>query len=309
MPTAKPRLNMLVGLFIALLPFQTRGQVNVAVDFGAFRYNPAQTYTEVYYSIPTPELKFVWSETGKLQARVMIRLTILKDGSSWREDAGRMEKTVDDSSPIHTAGRMVDQVRYVMAPGKYQMSFHVEDLHNAQNFHKIDKELTVVDFSKAGLRLSDVQFASAIKPIAGDSSNVFFKNGLEVIPEPEAMYGQDAPMLYYYLEAYNLVEAVAGQPYKTRCQITDADGEPLAAARPREQTKQKMAASVEVGALNVSALPSGAYQFWFGILDAEDKPLQAVAKKFYVYNPGVKARSRLAPPPNPARFIAANSPR
>ncbi|MCI0699428.1 GWxTD domain-containing protein [candidate division KSB1 bacterium] len=288
MPTAKFRLNMRVGLFIALLPFPTRGQLNVAVDFGTFRYNPAQTYAEIYYSIPTPDLKFVRSEAGRLQAQVMIRLTILKDGSSWREDAWRMEKTVDDSSQIHAAGRMVDQVRYVMAPGKYQMSFHVEDLHDAQNSQKIDKELTVVDFSKPRLKLSDVQFACAIKQIAGDSSNVFYKNGLEVIPEPGAMYGQGAPLLHYYLEAYNLVEAIAGHAYKTRCQITDAGGEPLAAVKPREQTKQKMAASVEVGALNVSVLPSGAYQFWFCILDAEDKPLQTIAKKFYVYNPGVK---------------------
>jgi GWxTD domain-containing protein len=289
MPTAKSRFNILVGLFIALLPIQTRGQLNVAVDFGTFRYRPAQTYAEIYYSIPTPELTFVRSEAGKLQAQVMIRLTILQDGSRWREDAWRMEKTVDDSSQIHAAGRMVDQVRYVLPPGKYQMSFYVEDLHDAQNSQKIDKELTVVDFSRPGLRLSNVQFASAIKQLAGDSSNVFYKNGLEVIPEPGAMYGQDAPMLYYYLEAYNLAEAVKGEAYKTRCQITDVDGEPLVAVKPREQTKQKMAASVEVGALNVSALPSGAYQFWFGILDAEDKLLQTAAKKFYVYNPGVKA--------------------
>jgi GWxTD domain-containing protein len=62
----------------------------------------------------------------------------------------------------------------------------------------------------------------------------------------------------------------------------------------REQIKKKMEASVEVGAINVSMLPSGVYDFQFGILGAQDELLQSVSKKFYVYNPEVKGPERIA---------------
>jgi hypothetical protein len=233
-----PRLfHVSVGLGIILTPLQTRAQLNVALDFGTFRYDTSTTYTEIYYSIPISQLKFAETGSRAKQAQVMVRLNISKDGVNWREEAWRMEKTVADTATVPQGNSMMDILRYLMEPGAYHFAVYVEDLNDARNFQKVEKDLTIAGFPGQRLSLSDIQFAGSIKKAPGDSGNIFYKNGLEVIPAPNAVYGKESPMLYYYLEAYNLAKTVTGDTYKTRCRITDSDGLALAALKPREQMR------------------------------------------------------------------------
>jgi GWxTD domain-containing protein len=206
-----------------------------------------------------------------------------------------MEKTVADPATSQEGNRMMDLLRYFTEPGAYHFSLRAEDLNDAQNIRTVETDLAIINFPKDGLSLSGIQFASSIKKAASDSGNVFCKNGFEIIPDPAAVYGREQPMLYYYLEAYNLPMGISGDSYKTRGEITDSDGHSLATPKPREQIKKKVNSSIEVGAANVSALSSGVYQFQFGILNHRDEVVRSVSKKFYVYNPEVSSAAQVSP--------------
>jgi len=50
---------------------------------------------------------------------------------------------------------------------------------------------------------SDIELCSSIQKITPDSTNLFYKNTLEVVPNPMLVYGKSLPTVPYYAELYN----------------------------------------------------------------------------------------------------------
>ncbi|NUO79735.1 GWxTD domain-containing protein [candidate division KSB1 bacterium] len=270
-------------VLLAVTPIQA--QMNAALDLAAFRYEQAQIYLEAYYAVPLSNLKFVATPSGALHAQALIRFSVFKDDSLWKDDAWKMEKTVAAMADVQSGQAMVDLVRHVLAPGKYRFVLQVEDVHAPGAAQTLQQELTLTPFSIDALGLSQIELAGAIKNIPADTNNRFYKNGMEVVPKPDAMFGKEAPLLYYYVEAYNLAQTFAGGVYYTQCQILDANQQPAPQVKPRVQAKKTLAASVEVGMLNVSTLPSGVFNLRFDLLDSNRTVRQSTSKRFYVYDP------------------------
>ncbi len=283
--------NLAVLMLFAAAPIQA--QMNAALDLAAFRYEPAQIYLEAYYAVPLSSLKFVTAPSGALHAQTLVRFSIFKEDSLWKEEAWKMEKTVAAIADVQSGQAMVDVVRQVLAPGAYRFELHIEDAHAPGAAQTLQQEITLTPFPSGALSLSQIELAGAIKNLPADAGNRFYKNGMEVVPKPDAMFGKEAPLLYYYVEAYNLAQAFAGEIYYTQCQILDANNQPAPQVKPRVQAKKTLAASVEVGMLNVSALPSGVFHLRFDLLDANRAVRQSASKRFYVYAP------ENAPPEHP----------
>lgn len=260
-------------------------QMNATFDLACFRYDSSQVYTELYYAVPLSGLKFVKTETGSWQAQALIRVSISKNDSLWREEAWKMEKNVAALAEIQSGQAMVDVARYVTTPGTYRFVMSWEDLHTPGAVQTMPREITVANFPAGSLSLSQIELAIAIKTIPPEANNRFYKNGLEIIPKPDAIFGAQAPLLYYYVEVYNLSSASFSGAYRTHCQILDANGQPAPMMRPRLQTKRAQAASAEAGMFNVSALPTGVFDLQFAIVDSNQAILQSTSKRFYVYQP------------------------
>lgn len=92
-------------------------------------------------------------------------------------------------------------------------------------------------------------------------------------------------MLFYYLEIYNLLNNLRESSYRTRVFIADQAGTPAPSIKPRIQTKPAKGSTVEVGAINISGLPSGTYYLHYNLLSAQDATLKTAIKKLYIYNP------------------------
>jgi GWxTD domain-containing protein len=112
----------------------------------------------------------------------------------------------------------------------------------------------------------------------------------EVIPNASALFGEGAPELYYYFEAYHLAQNLSGRKYKTLCRIQTAEGKTVEGMGSAYRTKMKrFDSSVEMGMLNVAQLPSGKYRLVYGIADSAETLLASREKVFFVYNPAVAA--------------------
>jgi len=275
---------LMLSIIIAFIPLQLYSETDIEVDFAAFRYDSTQSLVEVYYAIPTFGLTCIEKPSEGYQAQIMIRLTINKDGKIWNEDAWRMEKTVTDTSDLSASGNMVDLLKYLMQPGTYDFSFYVEDLNNSDNHFTNNRKINVGLFSDENIGLSDIQLASSIKKAERDTNNIFWKNGFEIIPNPSAIYTKDSPVLYYYLESYNLDKTFQNGIYKNKAYVTattigDNDSKSLT------QKKKAVSAGVEVGQLFIASLPSGTYNFNFEIYNIQDSLIKSTTKKFFVYNP------------------------
>ncbi len=283
-------IAIILGLVLLILfPYRSVAQPNVAVDYGLFRYDSSAAYVEIYYSIQTASLKFQ-KQDEKLHVQAMVNCRITKDDTlEWKSDSWRMEQFFDDSSQLEQKNQLVDVINYVMEPGEFKIAVYVEDLSDPNNRGEISRELSVHAFPSRQAALSNIQFASSINKVPAENQDVFNKNGLEVIPVPSGIFGKGVPMLFYYLEAYNLNNAVPTDVYRTRCGVSDINGQPLSSMKPRNQVKKKVDSSVEVGAVNISSLPSGAYSFYFEVLNEKDELIQSNSKKFYVYNPDIES--------------------
>ena len=262
-------------------------EVKIEVDYAIFHHDNTQSLAEIYYAIPMAELKFIENESNNLHAQAMIQLTVKKENNYFSDYSWKLEKTIKDTSELIDSGQMVDVLRYLMKPGLYEFSFYIEDLNDSTNTYAKAIQAKIEIYPEIDIGLSDIQFASSIKQAKMDKNNVFWKSGLEIVPNPGAIYGARTPVLFYYLESYNLKRLLKSDTYKNKAYITTPNGEVIEKINPRVQQKKVLNSSIEVGTLNVASLPSGVYNFNFEVYDIEDSLRRSASKKFYVYNPSV----------------------
>src|SRR5512145_2836029 len=108
---------------------QVKAQMNAAMEVAGFRYEGSQVFVEVYHTVPLSVLKFLPTESGALQAQVLVRFSVFRNDSLLKEEAWKMEKTVASAADLQPGQAMVDVVRHVTPPGNFRFAMNIEDLH------------------------------------------------------------------------------------------------------------------------------------------------------------------------------------
>jgi GWxTD domain-containing protein len=89
-------------------------------------------------------------------------------------------------------------------------------------------------------------------------------------------------VVYYYVEAYNLLKN-ASPNYFTKVTVTNSVGREVIT---RGRTKNRVNESnVEVGALQINTLRTGAYTLSFSVIDSVDNSNYTSSKRLFIYNP------------------------
>jgi len=111
-------------------------------------------------------------------------------------------------------------------------------------------------------------------------TSIFYKNNYEVEPNPGAIFGENMPVLYFYFEMYNLYTGsgainISHKVYNSRNQIS---------YEKRKYVSRDFPSIVEVGAVNISSFPSGAYSLVIIASDSGKNISVSSMKRFFVYN-------------------------
>lgn len=286
-------LGVVVCLLVGLTEVaRTQHEFHVNVDCAVFHHPEDGPYAELYYGFDKRDLVTIRDERGRDFGEALVQLRVTREDEVFLSDIWRMEVEPFDSTEAHS--KVVDMLRYSMEPGEYKLTFVVEDLNKRSRKDSVSMPLEVNAFQETRLLLSDIEFATSIRK-ASNGQDHFTKNTLEVLPNPGALYGDGLPMLFYYVEAYNLLSSIEGDRYETRCWITDTDGNEVEGVSEVRRTKTKrIDASVEVGAMRVADLPSGTYRFHFSIGPVNEDPLVTQSKRFYIYSESMMAARRVA---------------
>ena len=262
------------------------GSIKIDVDYARFKLDSGSTYLEIYYSIGQSGLTYLKTDNNVYSAEALVRFKIYDDDSLWVDQAWRVPSTVSDTSIIIDGKNIVDLIRYEIKPGNYSLVTNVQDLNDLTKRDSVEVSFDVSDFSNSKIVLSDIELASSIRKMEKDSNNVFYKNTLEVVPNPGSLFGKGVPMIYYYVEAYNLGSDQISDKYQTFCYISSSEQDTVNSKLTRQQIKKKVSnVGVEIGAINIALLNSGSYSFNFGISDMDGNQLDSRSKKFFVYNP------------------------
>jgi GWxTD domain-containing protein len=268
-----------------------------SLDAAQFQDKAGQSYLEIYYSLPSAAATYAPDDTGAYKCQLMLSLQIYREQVLWASKVWKIEKApaVPDFPLKQNHGgseqpqHLVDAITYLIdQPGRYRMVLLVRDLNHAGRADSAGAEIEVRRFSPEKLEISDLEFASVIQPRAASTPAIFAKHAQAVIPNAMALFGEGAPELYYYFEAYHLLQNLPGRKYKALCRIQTADGNIVEGIGSAYRTKiKRFDSSVEMGMINIALLPSGKYRLVYGIADSAETAVASREKTFFIYNPSV----------------------
>lgn len=266
-------------------------KLNVNFDYASFRYDSVRTYVDFYYSFNGRSLHFLriadkdsagkFSFADSLLFRVIVRMPN-SDSAALRQ-VWVAPVTVPDTTREYFDKSLVGKIDFVVLPGKYELAINCSDVNNPLNTDSVSSDFPVPSYDGKSLESSEVELCSTISP--GQSGGIFYKNTYNVVPNPSATYGLGMPIIYYYLEVYNIPDTKGDSLFTSGFEIRDSFGQ---VRKTSYRTRKKFGtSSVEVGTVNGSNLRTGAYTFSYTVIDSAANTYTTSSRKFFVYNPGL----------------------
>lgn len=298
-----PLLCALLGL--ALLAAAPAAQtpdlpLQLDIDAAAFQYDEEHSLLETYLAFEASSLPYERAE-DRFEVALPVTVALHRasaaglpgtTGAPAFADTLVYRFAVADTAGLVQGQYFVQQVRAAVPPGEYELEVGVPaDAAAGRVAFAARRDVTVPDFAAARgagrALLSDVTLASVIQPTDDDEA-AFYKNGLLVQPNPNALFGQGLPTLFYYAEAYGLDEALDADAYTLFAYIAASNfAQPMEGYQERTE-RQARGTDVLAGSFDLRELPGGVYYLHLALLDANNEAVAEQSRTFYVYNPGVQ---------------------
>jgi len=274
---------LFLSLLLSVNSLMAEKEVNFSMDYGRFRYDSSSVYLEVYYVVYPCDIEFQQSATG-YEASCALDFSLLNAENDSVLAQDRIPVTfskdqVSSSDEDISTGQM-GVVKLVIPSGKYH-------LRMASPSDTVKEEISVSSFSGNKIAMSDLQICSNIITRFEDQEHPFYKNTMKVIPNPSGIFGVERPLLYYYLEIYNIkTNNVPGEAnLKIQAVVADSDGN---IRHKKDYLRPHSNESlVERGMFNVSKLETGLYTFIFAAVDSVENVSVYRRRNFYVHNPNI----------------------
>lgn len=275
--------NILISLFLIIgnLLGQKLSESNVYVDYSRFKYNVDSVYFELYYGISNKALK-VSNNINEAEIRV-----IISDSISNKIVGFRNFRIVSELNSIdETEKYLTGVLGFKIGKGNFLVNFLVTDYFDSTNAYQVTFPLKIQSISTKNFALSDIQLCSNIIENSDNTESYFYKNTYEAYPNPSNVYGEQLPILFYYIELYDLQKDGAENNLKFISKIIDSQGKEKYS---KEKIIQRRYNSiVEVGAINITKFSSGTYTLAIYLIDSLNNFGLVSSKKFFVFNPSVK---------------------
>ncbi len=254
------------------------------IDYARFRYDDKAGYIELYYAFYPRLLTFDLTE-GKYRGGVKLRTVLLNKttGEVAINEEPFIPMSVADTTEASFKFTFVSQSGYEVKFGQYELKLVVHDSLDRTRGDSLTLPLSVQPFVEK-ITMSDLELCSNITS-SDNKNDLFYKNSLEVVPNPMLMFGVTAhPVLFDYAELYNLN---SDSSYTVKTVLVDGTGKVV-----RESAKQRkygVKNAVEVGTMNVSSFPSGRYRYSLGLYDGGGTEIARSTKICYIYNPHIQS--------------------
>jgi GWxTD domain-containing protein len=265
---------VLILSLLSSLRIQASEKFRMDADYAQFRYDQNAVFIEIYYQAPPSSMV----------------LQVEKDGAAWADQRWQNGDTTKADKAKTPVGTNLGRAYFVAPAGHYRVRLEAQDLGHPDQKAGKEFQLDVVPFPIGALAVSDIELASEI--LNGEPNfkdNPFFKNSLLVVPRPTLVFGMLQPILYYYVEIYNVLAGIPSSSYTLQASVVDSSGQIVRSMKPTSQKKKKIRDSVvEFGEIGLFSLSAGAYYLKISVLDSLNGEITAKKKKFYVFHPEKK---------------------
>lgn len=274
-----------VLLILSSATSQASGAFPLSVAVTQYRIDSIRTRVEIAYAIADTHLVFMpTAEPAILRAELELHISVR---SATRADSLRIVlESLKPATQLHPA-LLIGKRAFILQPDQYTVDIHVRDALRQRSavLHR-QFPLVVRAFTQQGLCASSIELAQWIT--GADSLDqrqvnaAFIKNGLYVVPLPSVVYEGTSPMLYAYLELYNLDQCRCDS-IDLRYHILDAALNEVFDLRFRRPVVGN--GQAEVVAVALDGLASGSYYLSVGVERPDKTELTVARQQFYVVNP------------------------
>ena len=275
------KTNSGLVVFLCFLFFiSLNAQNKFEYDYARF-YSPYDStgYIELYYSFLRPALKTVEINNMELkQGTLGVTIVDTFNDETVFDNTWQLDIPVQDNPSEQLLVGVLD---FNLNFSTYEISITASDQNNSAFKETNSFNVDLVPPVDEDQSVSDIQLASQIVPQSSDENSIFYKNSMEVVPNPSLIYGDALPVIFFYSEIYRLQNSNS-DGYLVEQKLFNSDNNLVhSKERSVEGTNSSI---VEMGAIPVNKFNSGTYTLVVSILDVSSNTTVSSAKRVYVYN-------------------------
>jgi GWxTD domain-containing protein len=262
-------------------PVNSKESPHFWLDLNFYVGDDANTRTELYYSVPLPELAFNNSTDSSL-ASFTIDITIMdKNGATaFHETRRKGARASSEADKSDASKGVVDQINVLLSPGGYDIKCELRD-DSSDKQSLIEGAFQVPQFG-TDLTICEPQLAGVI---SSDTSNsIFVKANRAIFPNPSRKYKYQDSILYLYLEVFNLKYDTEQeqQEFEISYVISDIFGDSLIVIPPQQLQKPGTSA-IKMQALDIRGLEKGKHILTTRVYDPISDQTDVKQKMFEVH--------------------------
>ncbi|MCO6474011.1 MAG: GWxTD domain-containing protein [Melioribacteraceae bacterium] len=176
-------------------------------------------------------------------------------------------------------------LRFQIELGDYSCQIIAADKNNQNANESIEFDFSIKGIDPNRFSISDIQVASSLVQNSKNKESMFYKNTLEIVPNPSSTFGKDLPAIFFYSEIHNVNVNIESQKLKIEHHLINSSNKIV-------YNKSKLVnrinpSIVDVGVIPVNKYPTGYYTL---IVTAADTVMNLSTKSYkqiYVYNPDI----------------------
>ncbi|MCY3772520.1 MAG: GWxTD domain-containing protein [Gemmatimonadetes bacterium] len=291
-----------------LLPANSTGEIDFAVDVSGFRGAEEQTYLEFYFLCRPSEFTLEEKEDRLYVATFSIDLSIIDDQENIVfQTVQKREYQTDRPVVVTRRGEervVLEQIAAGVNPGSYRAKVLVTDLNSNRQGEAI-KPFIARPLDSPELSVSNLQLSTLIQ--RAEEDNRFTKNGLLVLPNPLRIFEKWAEMpedgsykprnMFLYFEIYNLAPDSTGKEagYDIYPAVTSHANEMSFPLPPKTNRRITGTDGLDVIALDYMTFPEGVYTLEVTVEDAQTGTEASSSAVFEIVQP--------PPPPPPVTAL------
>jgi GWxTD domain-containing protein len=278
---------ILIAIYFFTTVLYAQKNIEFEFDYARYNYDSSSSNIELYYSIGQKNLTRV-EENGDtiIKAILSVKITDKETQKNFVNKKYGVNTKIDTQDSVKNKENMIGVISYLLPVGKYYFELTVRDGVDTTLYKYLNEEVEIFSYVTEAMTLSDIEFASRIIPQSPNTSSIFYKNTLEVIPNPLNVYGMNMPMLFYYAELYNLSTDTSKSDVYLNSQVLNSYG--IKVFEKSKSISRSNNSIVDVGVVNTSKYPNGSYTLFLNLIYADQNFGVSSQKKFFVVNPHIK---------------------
>lgn len=263
-----------------------QSKFKIEVDYARFSYNDTSGYVEFYCSFYQDNMKILDRDhLQQVSGLLNIQIQNIQTKETVVNKNYQFTRNVIDSTSEDGHKSLIGLIGFQLPFGNYSCNILGKDANDQSKEDSIGIDFKVLKYFEDKFSLSDLQVAGSIKKFDEPSSSIFYKNTYEVIPNPSVLFGVNLPVLFFYSEMYNLDKDVKSELLKVEHILISSINKEY--YHRIKNIPRRNNSIVEIGAINISKIPSGIYTLILSISDTLKNLRVNSSKRLFIYNPGI----------------------